>query len=112
MLSHLNVVLIFAEPKKPTTSGDVNTIFFSFLYGHDCLGVLQRLKTPFSKTIDLKKVHRDNRGFKREDKKNIPDIHRVVKIYRVSGATLTGSLITVRDKTTSSKLGRYQKQKD
>lgn len=53
-----------------------------------------------------------NRGFKKEDKKNIPDIHRVVKIYRISGAALTCSLIAVRDKTTSSKLGRHQKQKD
>lgn len=39
-----------------------------------------------------------NRGFKREDKKNIPDSHRVVKIYRISGAALTCSLITARDK--------------
>lgn len=53
-----------------------------------------------------------NRGFKKEDKKNIPDIHRVVKIYRISGAALTCSLIAVRDKTTSSKLGRHLKQKD
>lgn len=114
MLSSLTVFLIFAEPKKPATSGDVNTRVFSFLYGRDWLGVLQRLKTPFNKTIDLKKVHHDmiNRGFRRGDKKNIPDIHRAVKIYRISGAALTCSLITVRDKTTSSKLGRRQKQKD
>lgn len=50
-----------------------------------------------------------NRGFKREDKKNIPDNHRAVKIYRISGAALTCCLITVRDKATSSKLGRHQK---
>ena len=53
-----------------------------------------------------------NRGFKRENKKNIPDIHGAVKIYRISGAALTCSLITVTDKTTSSKLGRHQKKKD
>lgn len=53
-----------------------------------------------------------NRGFKREDKKNIPDVHGVVKIYRISGAALTCSLTTARDKTISSKLGRHQKQKD
>lgn len=35
MLSSLTVFLIFAEPKKPTTSGDVNTRGFLFLYGHD-----------------------------------------------------------------------------
>lgn len=49
------------------------------------------------------------RRFKREDKRNFPDIHRAVEICRISRAALTYSLITVRDKTTSSK---PQKQKD
>lgn len=51
-----------------------------------------------------------NRGFKKEDKKNIPDIHRVVKIYRISGAALTCSL-TTGDKTTSSNLEGIRSRK-
>jgi len=64
--------------------------------------------------MDLKKVHHDmiNRGFKREDKKDILDIHRAAQVYRKSGAAMACSLVTVRDKTTSSNLGRHQKQED
>lgn len=53
MLPSLTVFLIFAEPKKTTTSADVNTRVFYFRYGQDWLGVPQRFKTPFNKTIDF-----------------------------------------------------------